>query len=201
MKFIGVLILLCLPLLVGFSYHHIAVSYENLTSGWLISNSYFPDHLAGAFTGGFNEPNCQSCHFDYDLNKSEGKLTISGIDSVVVPSTDYLITIKVTRPDLGKAGFQMTSRYPDGTQAGQFQVNEFVTFTPNTPDTSAYLQHAVGNVEPNKMVKTWSFIWTSPNTFISETIIFNIAANAANGDASEFGDWIYVREIVVKAAR
>lgn len=201
MRLVGLLILFSLPLLAGFSYHHIANSYESPASGWLITSTFYPDHLAGAFTGGFNEPNCQSCHFDYDLNKSEGRLTISGIESVLVPSKDYNISITVTRPDLGKAGFQMTSRYPDGTQAGQFQLNDNVTLTPNTPGNVAYLQHAVGNVEPDNMVKTWSFTWTTPDTIKSESIIFNFAANAANGDASEFGDWIYVSEIVVKTER
>lgn len=64
-----------------------------------------------------------------------------------------------------------------------------------------WLQHAIDNVEPNKMVKTWTFMWTTPDTIKSESIIFNFAANAANGDASEFGDWIYVSEIVVKTER
>jgi hypothetical protein len=201
MKVRIILIVLSLPMLVGFSLNHVTDSNENPSPGWLIANTFYPEHLAGAFTGGFNEPSCHSCHFDYDLNKSEGNLSITGIESIITPSLKIQINVSVTRPDLGKAGFQITSRYDDGTQAGHFQLNENVSLTPNTPGDIAYLQHAVGNVEPSVSKKTWSFIWTAPDTIKSDSIIFNIAANAANGDASEFGDWIYVQEIEVKTER
>ncbi len=46
-------------------------------------------------------------------------------------------------------------------------------------------------------LNNWTVKWKAPEV-ISDSIYFNISANAANGDQSEFGDWIYVREFKTK---
>lgn len=156
--------------------------------------SPYPEHIAGAFTGGFGEQSCHSCHFDYDLNQPEGELSVSGIDNQFEPGHEYIITLNLKREDMSRAGFQMTARFEDGSQAGQFELNEELTTTPNIENDITYLQHAVGKVEAENGKKNWQIIWTAPDQ-AKQPIIFNIAANAANGDASAFGDWIYLKEI------
>ncbi len=42
----------------------------------------------------------------------------------------------------------------------------------------------------------WTIQWKVPEQN-SLPVIFNIAANAGNGDQSEFGDFIYAEEITV----
>lgn len=160
----------------------------------------YPEHLVGAFTGGFGEETCHSCHFDYDLNWKEGELRVQGIPESVEAGKSYEIELIITRADMGKSGFQMTSRFKNGRQAGSFYIkeNERVMFTKQVPDSLEYLQHSVKGTEPVKEGKNiWAVIWKAPMS-VGDSIYFNIASNAANGDQSEFGDWIYGKEFVVE---
>lgn len=180
-----------------------------LTVGFLISKSepkwpgnfdVYPEHLAGAFTGGFNEKTCQSCHFDYDLNKDEGRFSVSGIPRKILPGKTYEFEIIIEREDLGKAGFQFSSRFQDGSQAGVFEIseNERIMFTEQVPDSLQFVQHSTSGTELTEVGKNrWMVKWSAPKSR-KDSIYFNIAANAANGDQSEFGDWIYVKEFVVQ---
>ncbi len=161
-------------------------------------SSTYPGHLTGTFTGGFGEKTCHSCHFDYNLNWEEGNLSITGIPEIVKPGLSYEFEISVERENLGKAGFQLSSRFKNGTQAGSFQIkeNERIMFSQMVPDSLQYIQHSPKGTEIlTDNSARWIVRWKAPNS-ISDSIIFNITANAANGDESEFGDWIYVKEIV-----
>lgn len=164
------------------------------------SNSgVYPEHLTGIFTGGFDEETCRSCHFDYDLNPDGGELKVSGLESKFKPGETVEITLEVSREELGKAGFQLSARFVDGRQAGTFILddNPRVMFTSSSPDSLQYVQHSAEGVEPigNGMNK-WTIQWKAPDQNPSP-IIFNISANAGNGDQSEFGDFIYTEEIEV----
>ncbi|HEX6983119.1 MAG TPA: choice-of-anchor V domain-containing protein [Balneolaceae bacterium] len=184
----------CLPLvtlLLGFSL--------NLTPKQPLKPTAYPEHLTGAFTGGFGEETCRSCHFDYDLNPEGGSLSVSGIGEEISPGEILNIQITVRRNDLGKAGFQLSARFTDGSQAGRFKIkdNERVMFTEAVPDSLQYIQHSEAGTKPVKSgVNSWTVAWQAPES-IEKAIIFNVAANAANGDASEFGDFIYAEEIRV----
>ncbi len=155
-----------------------------------------PDHLDGAFTGGFGEQTCHSCHFDYDLNMEGGSLTAEGIPETYQPGKEYQITVTVESEQLEIGGFQMTSRFEDGSQAGKFDWEEDrLTFTLSVTDEIQYIQHSRDGTEPTgEREVAWTFSWQAPDEE-SEKVIFNIAANAGNYDDSSFGDWIYVKEI------
>lgn len=164
-----------------------------------VENLSYPEHLVGAFTGGFGEESCHSCHFDYELNLEDGALKVSGIEKIQ-PKTTYELQVIVEREDLGKAGFQLTARFADGRQAGAFEISEDerLMFTEQVPDSLQYVQHSPEGTEvPEKGKNQWIISWQSPEA-ISDSIYFNIAANAANGDQSEFGDWVYVQEFAVE---
>jgi hypothetical protein len=160
----------------------------------------YPEHIAGAYTGGFEEQSCHSCHFDYDLNQPEGELSVSGIEESFEAGQEYAIKIRVNRIDMSVAGFQMTARFEDGSQAGKFEIDDKLTTTPNIESSVTYVQHAVGMVDAENGEKSWQITWTAPNQ-ATQPIIFNIAANAANGDASAFGDWIYLKEMEIEPAQ
>jgi hypothetical protein len=161
-----------------------------------------PDHLDGRFTGGFGEQTCHSCHFDYDLNREGGSLTIGGIDGEYQPGKTYEITITVESEHLKNGGFQMTSRFEDGSQAGTFEWNgDRLRYTPSISDEVKYLQHGREGISPTAERKvSWTFLWNAPDEKANK-VIFNIAANAGNDDDSAFGDWIYVRELTLSAGR
>lgn len=187
--FLEIITITLFPFVIG-----VTVSSDNVVMNDRGNYSTYPEHIAGAYTGGFGEQSCHSCHFDYDLNHPEGEFSVSGIEEMFETGQDYRITLNVKRDDMSRAGFQMTARFEDGSQAGQFEVSEEFTRTPNIDSTITYLQHAVGKVEAENGEKNWEISWTAPDQ-VNQTIIFNFAVNAANGDASAFGDWIYVKEI------
>jgi hypothetical protein len=159
----------------------------------------YPDHIPGAYTGGFGEQTCHSCHFDFQVNDPRGSLTVEGPDSLYTPSTPYEFTLTLQSERLLIGGFQLTARFEDGSQAGQFTWDgDDLTFTPATVDSIQYLQHeGMGANLTSDGTISWSFTWIAPDEK-SSPVIFNIAANAGNHDLSAFGDWIYVREFRIK---
>jgi hypothetical protein len=163
------------------------------------SEAAYPEHLTGAFTGGFGEETCRSCHFDYDLNPDGGSLEIAGIPEKISGKERLKIEITIEREALGAGGFQLSARYPDGKQAGSFDIagKERIMFSRSVPDSLEYAQHSNAGTKPTtENSSSWTLNWEAPKS-ISEPVIFNVAANAANGDQSEFGDFIYTREIKV----
>ncbi len=159
----------------------------------------YPEHLTGAFTGGFGEETCRSCHFDYDLNPDGGSLEITGIPTKISGEERINIKVTVEREVLGAAGFQLSARYSDGRQAGSFDITgeDRMMFSRAVPDSLEYVQHSdVGTELTEENSSSWTLIWEAPES-VSGPVIFNVAANAANSDQSEFGDFIYAREIKV----
>lgn len=159
----------------------------------------YPEHLTGTFTGGFGEQTCRSCHFDYDLNPDDGHLSVSGISGSISEGESIEIMIRIEREALGRAGFQLSARYADGKQAGNFNLGEDdrIMFSNAVPDSLEYIQHSNNGSKPLKANNTsWTVTWEAPES-LAGPVIFNLAANAANGDQSEFGDFIYTKEIKV----
>jgi len=197
-KHLSLLIFIILwPFVIGISLS----KTEKVQKNTLPARFEYPEHLAGPYTGGFGEETCRSCHFDYPLNPEGGKLKLSGIPEIYESGKKYEIEVRVERESLGLAGFQLTSRFPEGTQAGTFEYDKVhITTTPETGDSVTYLQHAATGTEPQeKGIKIWTFHWIAPQK-ASGTVLFHIASNAANGDASEFGDWIYAKEVEILPA-
>jgi hypothetical protein len=160
----------------------------------------YPEHLPGTFTGGFGEQTCHSCHFDYDLNWNGGKLVVEGIPGKLSGGEIYQVKVIVRREKLGRAGFQLSARFKNGVQAGSFLIsdNQRVIFTEKVPDSLQFVQHSVDGTEPQSEREShWVIRWIAPEV-IMDSVVINISANAANGDQSEFGDWIYNRELTVK---
>lgn len=157
-----------------------------------------PERLDGPFTGGFGEQTCHSCHFDYDINMDRGSLKIEGIHDFYQPGVLIDITVSVESERLEIGGFQMTSRFEDGTQAGSFNWHgDNLIFTPSISDEVQYIQHSASGTRPTDgRSVSWRFTWKAPDQS-TEPVIFNIAANAGNDDDSAFGDWIYVKELTV----
>ncbi|MDX1637271.1 MAG: choice-of-anchor V domain-containing protein [Balneolaceae bacterium] len=167
--------------------------------------SSYPEHLTGAFTGGFGEETCRSCHFDYPLNYEEGALVVSGLPVTYEPGRSYWITIAVSRPQLAKAGFQMTTRFKSGSQAGRFELHsESVQLTDTVSDSVQYLQHPASASDAivrssDSGTVNWHVKWVAPRE--PGIVYLDVSANAANGDASEFGDYILNTRIILYPAQ
>lgn len=162
-------------------------------------NTVYPEELPGAFTGGFGEDTCHSCHFDYPLNPKEGSLSLNEFPKQYKPNKKYTFAIELTREQLGQGGFQLSSRFEDGTQAGTFEAgSERLSYTETKKNINVqYLQHSLkGSKVNNQTSIRWEVTWNAPDSGAGKAI-FNISANAGNGDASAFGDYIYVREVQI----
>ena len=150
----------------------------------------FPDHAPVAMTGGFGEATCASCHFGSPLNDPGGSLAVDGIPARYAPGTTYDLRLRLARPGMEAAGFQLTARYTDGAQAGaldagpgaEVRVHEGVGYAGHTDGAAADAGEAA-----------WTVRWTAPDT--GGAVVFHAVANAADGDESPLGDHVYTAEI------
>jgi hypothetical protein len=151
-----------------------------------------------ARTGGFGEMTCHQCHWDNELNESPGLIRLTGIPKTYTPRQQYLITVALSRPGLARGGFQVAAR-EDVTRtnvsrnAGSLRAIDGLTELIRDDATQVtYLQHTkVGTEARTSGEAEWTFAWTAPD---SGPVVFHVAANAANGDDSALGDFIYTTE-------
>jgi len=150
-----------------------------------------------AHAGGFGEDTCHACHFENDLDAPGGTLAISGLPDTLDLSVTYRITVSLERAAMGRAGFQLVARVSEGDSAGApagmlqaLDGDERVQVV-TAPDGTSYAQHTEdGTALTGPGVSTWTFAWR-PSAASATVVVFHAAANAANDDASEFGDFIY----------
>ena len=145
-----------------------------------------------ARTGGFGEMTCHQCHSQNPLNDPAGRLTLSGVPAAYTPGERYLITVAVAHPQLVRAGFQMSARFENGSNAGAFTTPDARTEAiPDDGGRITYIQHSSAGADPPQPgAGRWTFEWTAPAAGAAP-IVFHLAANAANGDGLSRGDFIY----------
>jgi len=161
-----------------------------LGGAWLPAR--YPDGAPPAHTGGFGEPTCQACHFGGALNEPGGSLVIEGVPKVYRAGQRYELTVQLTRSAMASGGLQQAARLADGSQAGTLDpMDGRVDVIQDDSSAIQYAQHADGGTTLS-MPDTvrWMFTWT-PAQEETGTVVFHATANAANDDASAFGDFIY----------
>ncbi|ARA94151.1 hypothetical protein AWN76_013975 [Rhodothermaceae bacterium RA] len=158
----------------------------------------YADGPPPAHTGGFGEPTCLSCHFDGELNAPGGSLAVDGLPSTYTPGQAYPLAIRLSRPGVQRGGFQLSARFTDaGHQAGRFTLTGERIATDRQAGI-VYVRHTPAGTVPDRDTLRWSLLWTAPDT-ARGPIAIHVAANAANGDDSEFGDYIYALEAIIEA--
>jgi hypothetical protein len=164
---------------------------------------FYADGPPPGRTGGFNEPTCRECHQHNPLNDSAGTLGLDGLPPSYEPNRTYHLTLTLARPGMLVAGFQLAARSHDaeGRQAGFLAPADDRTTVPSaTLPALQYLQHTrLGTRLTAPDTARWSFMWRAPDDL--GPVVFSIAANAANEDNSELGDFIYTLRRVVVTAR
>jgi hypothetical protein len=145
------------------------------------------------------------CHSGNPLN-SGGTLEILGAPSPYTPGTSYPITVRLTStanqsfPNR-RWGFQLTAvRLSDGQGAGSLSAPTLLVLNGNgstasrqyvSHDADTFMQGASSPVE-------WTFTWTAPAQDRG-AIGFYAAGNAANGNLSSLGDFIYTASSIVQS--
>jgi hypothetical protein len=152
-----------------------------------------------AVTGGFNETTCNQsgCHNSYDTNAGRasklGDIVIEGLPKQYEPGKTYPVKVIVTHME-GRMywGFELASRVKDGgTQAGTLMPADDKTQIVEEKGIQ-YIEHTLDGIEAN----TFTFNWTAPAKPAGE-IVFDAAGNAADGDGSAMGDYIYTTSVAV----
>jgi hypothetical protein len=159
----------------------------------LIASHAYAEGAPPGFSGGFKEDSCHACHFHAELNAEGGKVAIEGVPATFAVGERYTLTITVTRAGMKRAGFQFAARFKEtGAQAG--------TLAPGRGDTDRVKVENQGSVQyagqklPGSFVSAgdvtrWSIEWTAPDR--GAPVIFHVAANAADGNDSTDGDFVY----------
>jgi hypothetical protein len=153
------------------------------------------------FSGGFTEQSCDACHFHAAPNSGAGRLAIEGVPDRFVAGEPYRVTILLTHPGMKLAGFQLTARFKDdGSQAGTLAKDSSSDAAVGIEAQSG-IQYAGQRREGAAVVmpegSLWTVIWTAPSA--TRTIVFHVAANAANGDERADGDYVYTMAREVEA--
>ena len=156
------------------------------------SSPLYAEHPPLGHTGGFGEPTCHACHFGGEVNGGGGALTVEGLPDSVRPGRSYALAVTLTA-EMKRSGFMLSVREPDGSQTGRLTPLDTAGVAVGSPDTSTvqYAHHTLdGTVLSGPNRATWSVRWEAPDA-AGDTVLVHVAANAANDDASEFGDDVY----------
>jgi hypothetical protein len=150
---------------------------------------------APAHTGGFGEPTCHACHRDNALNEATGVVQLDSLPSVYQPGRVYRLTLSLKHAELARAGFQLSARFEDGSNAGSFRLPDTALLRVQRSRNIDYLSHTVaGTQQVAGRIARWQFEWIAPAS--QQRVWFHVAANVANNDASEFGDRIFTATLV-----
>lgn len=158
----------------------------------------YAEHPPLGHTGGFGEPTCQACHFGGKGNGGDGTLAVGGLPDTVRPGRSYRLSVQLVA-SMKRAGFMLAVRCPDGTQAGRLSPLDTARVAVHTADSTdvQYAHHTLeGTSLPGQNQSTWALRWRAPET-PGDSAVVHVSANAANDDASEFGDEIYTRTVRV----
>lgn len=146
------------------------------------------------YTGDFGEPNCTSCHMDADVIEDAPGLVLHGIPDAYEPGRTYPITITVHERGIGAAGFEISARTPRNRQAGEWRpIDSRVKVA---VDSASGITYAIHTAEGSRLAAPdtgrWHLEWKAPESS-GDSVVFSAAANAANGDDSNFGDLIFTK--------
>lgn len=156
-------------------------------------------HSSGSIGGktgsvGDGGTTCTQCHSDFNAQAQAGWITTNIPAEGYTPGETYTITATGTHDGVQKFGFELTAEDNIGTKRGTLTITD-ATRTKLTNGNKAVTHTQAGNT-PSGNSNTWSMDWTAPAASF-ETIIFNAAYNAANGNGKTGGDKIYTSSLSV----
>lgn len=155
---------------------------------------------SASHTNAPGEDNCTTCHTSFTVDSGGGSVSISGIPANYLPNQQVAIT--VTTEDAGPSsllfGFQMTAVDNLGRPVGTYTLPvqdppRLQVITGNVSGNARrYVEHTVDGLFLPSVFghNTWTFTWTAPSKRVGK-VDFYAAGNAANGNGTSGGDYIY----------
>jgi hypothetical protein len=160
-----------------------------LAAAWV---GAYEDGAPPGHSGAPGEADCTACHSDNPKNDAAGALVLEGLPERYAPGARYALTVVLTHPELEAGGFQLTARAPDGAVPGRLLSVDARTRRLEA-DGRQYLQHTPESRRAEEEGRiAWQLEWRAPAT--ATPVVLYLAANAANDDLSELGDFIYTLE-------
>jgi hypothetical protein len=136
-------------------------------------------------TGAPGEGTCQDCHDSYPLNSGDGMLSIA-VPEIFEAGETYEITVTLSDDGMSRWGFEATP-----LDIGTCQITDSQNTQLSVSNDNSYVKHTSSGTYLNDSGPvSWSFNWTAPDDPPGE-VIFYVAGNAADGDFSNSGDYIY----------
>ncbi len=154
----------------------------------------FPNGPFPRLTGGFGEDTCLSCHDSQALNAGRtlgGTFQIEGVPENYVPGQDYDLKVVISHPGQSRWGFELSARVAeDGQQAGILEPVDALSQVKRARNIE-YIEHTESGTQNGSTGSVeFRFRWTAPNPALGP-VLFNASGNAADGDGSTAGDFIY----------
>ncbi len=141
--------------------------------------------------------NCTACHFSYELNSGDGDLQLQGVPAQYVPGQTYPLTVILSDPGQQRWGFELTvlDDADPAAEGGSLVVTDPLNtqISEDVDGTEDYLKHTSdGTHWPSDGPTEWTFDWVAPDL---PSVTFYFCGNAADGDQSFIGDYIYARTV------
>lgn len=142
-------------------------------------------------TGAPGEGLCSDCH---GSAVGDGSIALSGVPANYDLNQSYTLTVTLEDQGQSRWGFELTAVDGSNNGAGSFTITDAVNtqLSDSPPPSKDYVKQTntgTYNGTVNGPV-TWNFDWQAPSSNIG-AIAFYVAGNAANGNGSTSGDFIY----------
>jgi hypothetical protein len=143
-----------------------------------------------AHTGGFGEKTCRECHFDGPTSPP-ATVSLGGVPERYRRGAVYRLEVIIRDSSAKVGGFQLAARVAAGphagTQAGTLCARDArVAVVADSTSRVQYASHA--GAAPADSLE-WQLEWRAPGEDVG-SVIFHVAANAADDDDSALGDVI-----------
>jgi len=170
----------------------------------LLTAEVMDDNGRAGYTGAPGEATCtySGCHTTYGLNSVTGSIELrtGTTNNEYVPGQTYTMQFKVAKAGSALFGLGVEALDAVGNNAGTLTANSAFGNQIKTRTVGAYTRRCIvhtfnGGARQDSMV--FQFYWTAP---ASGTVTFYYCGNAANGNASESGDYIYSGSTVLNPA-
>jgi hypothetical protein len=143
--------------------------------------------------------NTGGCHTGNTLNAAGGSVTLFNAPDSYVPGQKYTMQVQVAKPGQSRWGFELTAKKADFTRGGELLATDtdntqvIPSDNPRPSETSPeYLEHTEPGTawHQEDTGPMWTFDWVAPAAG-SGPVTFYVAGNAANGNNTNGGDFIY----------
>lgn len=157
----------------------------------MVASHGYAEGAPPGFSGGFKEDSCHACHFDAEPNAAPGRLSLEGVPARFARGERYTLTITLRRSGMQLAGFQLAARFRDGgAQAGALAPGDADRVGVETQTGVQYAgQQKAGTAVTADGTAIWTVMWTAPAD--GGPVLFHVAANAADGNETAGGDFVY----------